>query len=103
MNESEFLLELGENFVTFGSYLERVCQACQGPQDHLESKTRSPVCITSSRNPSVVRPNHVHQHVTQQLPHVSQFLRCYGSSLQVEAVLTSSSHLPSSLSFLPSL
>lgn len=106
VNESASLLEEGEK--TFGSYLERDHQECQEPlgyQDRLESNTRRPVCITCSSKPSLVGPNQVYQHVTQQLSQVSQSYFCNAttSPLQAETGLTSSSLSPSSLSFLPSL
>lgn len=92
--------------VTFSSYLERDYQECQEPlgyQDHLESKTKSLVSITSSRKPSLVKPN-IYQHVTQQLSQVSQSCFCNATSpLQAETGLMSSSLSPSSLSFFPSL
>lgn len=82
--------------VTFGSYLERDHQECQEPlglRDHLECKTRSSICITSSKKPSLVKPNHTHQHVAQQLFHGS----VSASSLWAENVCVPTSLSPPSL------
>lgn len=53
--------------VTFGSYLEgdhRECQETLEIRDHLESKTRSPVYITSSKEPSLIKLDHTYQHIS---------------------------------------
>lgn len=53
--------------IAFGSYLGRERQE---HQDHLESKTGRPVCITSSRRPSLGKPNHTPDYVVS-FPHTT--------------------------------
>lgn len=84
----------------FGSYLEGDRQECQEPlgrRGHLESKRRSPPCITSSRKPAL-KPSHTWQCVAPQLSHVSVYF-CSDTASPLWAVCP---HLPlplSSLSF----